>query len=266
MRIVVLLSCMNQIDSSIITKSNIQTDVVIVNQCDKNEIIEFDFENNKGEICHAKFINTTERGLSRSRNMAIANAWGDICLICDDDEYLEDNYGDTILSAYEKHNKERVIVFTIERRDENPPRKYPKSERYVGLKQLLQTSSVQITFKREVIVEANLFFDVMLGSGTGNGAGEETKFLMDCRRNNIKIYYVPENLGAVLSGNSSWFKGYTPEFMKNQGWALRRALGNCISFFYISVYGFRHKRLYKKNMSVFEAYKNLFTGYFENRH
>ena len=266
MNVIVLLSCMNQIDSTIIQRSNIQTDVIVVNQCDKEDISEFVFKNNKGVICHAKFINTKERGLSRSRNMAIKHAWGDICLICDDDEFLDDSYEETILSAYKKRYKENVIVFAIERRDENPPRKYPTKEKYVGLKQLLKTSSVQITFKREAITNANLKFDVMLGSGTGNGAGEETKFLMDCRRNGIKIYYVPECLGAVLSGNSSWFKGYTPDFMKNQGWALRRALGNCISFFYLVVYGFRHKRLYEKNMSVFEAYKNLFTGYFEKRH
>ena len=79
----ILISCMHEKDTSIIERSNVQSDVVVVNQCDLDSVEEFDFVNKKGKTCHAKFINTTERGLSRSRNMAICNAWGDVCLICD---------------------------------------------------------------------------------------------------------------------------------------------------------------------------------------
>ena len=99
MKLILLISCMHEKDHSIIERSNVQTDVVVVNQCDKDSVDEFDFKNKKGETCHAKFINTTERGLSRSRNMAIRNAWGDVCLICDDDEWLSDDYADTIIKA-----------------------------------------------------------------------------------------------------------------------------------------------------------------------
>lgn len=87
-----LISCMHETDHSIVKRSNVQSDVVVVNQCDRNSIEEFDFTNNTGEKCHCKYINTTERGLSCSRNMAIQNGWGDICLICDDDEHLSDDY------------------------------------------------------------------------------------------------------------------------------------------------------------------------------
>lgn len=37
MNLVILLSCMNQ-DKSIIQKSNIQTDIVVINQCDENNV------------------------------------------------------------------------------------------------------------------------------------------------------------------------------------------------------------------------------------
>lgn len=87
-----LISCMYEKNANIIARSNIQTDVVVVNQCDYDSIEEFEFKNKKGVTCRAKFINTTERGLSRSRNMAIANSWGDICYMCDDDELLADDY------------------------------------------------------------------------------------------------------------------------------------------------------------------------------
>lgn len=265
MKVVVLLSCMHEDGHEIIERTNIQTDVVVINQCDKEELEEFQFRNKSGALCRAKFINTKERGLSRSRNMAINNAWGDICLICDDDELLEDDYEEKIKRAYDKHPSENIIVFTIERRESESPKTYPNEERYVGLKQLLQTSSVQVTFKRDAIIKANISFDVMLGSGTGNGAGEENKFLMDCKRNGMKIYYVPLCLGAVLSGISSWFSGYNKKYMIDRGWSSKRALGHFLGFLYISYFAISHKSLYKKEMNMTKAYYYLLKGYCQTR-
>lgn len=53
MKLVVLLSCMYQ-DKSIIEKSNLQTDVVVVNQCDDNKIERGTFVDKKGK--HLIFI------------------------------------------------------------------------------------------------------------------------------------------------------------------------------------------------------------------
>ena len=40
---------MYQVDTGIIQRTNIQTDVIVVNQCDKDDINEFIFINKKGE-------------------------------------------------------------------------------------------------------------------------------------------------------------------------------------------------------------------------
>lgn len=45
MNIEVLISCMYQNDSSIISRSNIQSDVIVINQCDNNSIDTFNFKN-----------------------------------------------------------------------------------------------------------------------------------------------------------------------------------------------------------------------------
>ena len=55
-KVTVLISCMYQENADIIKKTNVQTDVVVINQCDKEEIEDFEFVNIKGENCHAKFI------------------------------------------------------------------------------------------------------------------------------------------------------------------------------------------------------------------
>lgn len=56
---------MNQSGVTIVKKSNICSDVLIINQCDCNDFIQIENE------AIIRMISTTERGLSRSRNMAI---------------------------------------------------------------------------------------------------------------------------------------------------------------------------------------------------
>lgn len=263
--VTLLISCMHEKDTSIIQRSNVQSDVVVVNQCDHDSIEEFDFVNNTGKTCHVKFINTTERGLSRSRNMAIANAMGDICLISDDDEVFVDNYEELITEAYEKNGDINCITFAIERNDLSFKKTYSSTPHKVGLKQIMQTSSVQITFRTKMVRKHNIRFDVKLGSGSGNGAGEENKFLLDIKKCGEKILFWPSNIGEVIAGKSLWFKGFTKEYMKNQGWSSRRSLGFSLGLLYILQFWVRRKNIYSKDISFFDAIKYMTIGFFENR-
>lgn len=263
MRLIVLISCMNQIDYSIVKKSNIQTDVVVVNQCDCNDVQEFTFTNNKGNTCHALFISTTERGLSRSRNMAIANAKSaDICLICDDDEYLVDDYENIILKAYQDApDNTALISFAFFRKDKTMPR----NERYLGIKEICKTSSVEITFRRNIVIENNIVFDVIMGSGSGNGAGEENKFMMDLRRAGYRLKYCPDYIGTLLSYESHWFQGWSKQYFRNNGWASRRIFGFVIGYLFAVFQTIHHYNRYRKELSFIKALINVHIGFFENR-
>lgn len=261
MKLVVLISCMYQNDTSIIERSNVQTDAVIVNQCDKDEILCFDFKNKNGENCHVKFISTKERGLSRSRNMAISNACGDICYICDDDELLEDNYEDIITKAYSSRPSCDILTFALHRKNYI----YPKKEKKVGIKDILKTSSVQITFKRDSIIRNNIMFDMQMGSGTGHGGGEENKFLMDCRRKGMGIYYIPEIIATVKSEDSQWFHGFTEKYFKDTFWAARRSLGSPLALVYIFYWCLYRSKYFKIEMSKIKMIKYSFMGFFEKR-
>ncbi len=232
MQICVLLSCMHQKDISIVERSNIQTDAVIVNQCDQDKIEKFSFINKKGKECHVKFIYTTERGLSKSRNMAIRNCEADVCLLADDDECFSDDYEDIVLSAYKKRPDAGVIAFSLIRKDLKKGKFYPREEKKLGFKQIFSTTSVQLSFKRS----NNIYFDEKMGSGTGNGGGEENKFLFDVRRKKIAMWYNPSIIATINPGESTWFKGYNENFFKNHGWASRRSLGVCLSLLYCCYY------------------------------
>ena len=264
MKLIVLISCMYEKDHSIIVRSNVQTDVVVVNQCDKDSVDEFDFKNKKGETCYAKFINTTERGLSRSRNMAIRNAWRDICQICDDDEVLPDDYNEIILNAHGKKNDAGIITFALNWADQS--KVYPVEMKSVGIKEILQTSSQQITFKRNLLRKANILFDEKMGSGTGNGGGEENRFLLDCRKAGFKMFYIPKVIASIGKGDSKWFKGYTEKYFRDRGWTSRRNLGFFMGFAFIMYNAFIHRKSFTSNgLSFFCVLKNMFKGYFESR-
>lgn len=256
---------MHQEGHEIVLRSNVQTDVVIVNQCDRDGIEEFEFKNKKGEICHCKFVCTTERGLSRSRNMAIANAEdADVCLICDDDEYLFDDYPEKLIKAFSEEPKAAVIAFALDRKDH--PKKFPDNKFKLGFKSIGQVSSQQIAFRRDMINSAGIVFDEKMGSGTGNGGGEENMFLHACRRKDLMMYFYPQVIATInATGQSKWFKGFTPQYFQNLGWVSRRIHGTLVGWIYITLWALTHRDMYRSDTSMWNAYKNLLNGFGQKR-
>lgn len=255
----VLVSCMHQHDCSIVQRSGITSDVLIINQCDKDEYIHLAGEFGQ----NIRMISTTERGLSRSRNMALHNAKGSICLICDDDEQLEPEYEEIILNAFEENANADVITFMVN--VQGVRKAYLPYKTRVKYFRALKTSSCQIAFRLDSILNHNIQFDVLMGSGTGNGGGEEVKFLFDCLRNGLKIWYVPQCIGSVAQTESHWFHGFTPKYMYNQGWSSRRIMGFFWGYIYIFLFVFRKYNLYKADCSFLQALKEIHLGFFENR-
>lgn len=267
MKVVILISCMHQKDASIIERSNVQCDVIVVNQCDCDCIEKFSFTNKFGKECHATFICTTERGLSKSRNMAISYADDDsICLICDDDEVFEDNVEDIITNAYAENPDASLIAFALIRKDLANGKKYPTKKTNLGFIQILKTSSVQLTFRKYAAISSNICFDEKMGSGTGNGGGEENKFLLDFRRAGLKLYYIPQIIATILPGESKWFHEYDEKYLTNLGWATRRAMGDITGFIYCCYWAITHHHMYKSDgVSLYKALKRLYIGYLSNR-
>lgn len=261
MKVEVLISCMHQTDASIITRTNVQSDVLVINQCDKDGVEEHSFFNKESEECRARIIHTTERGLSRSRNMAIRNATGDVCLVCDDDECLYDDYYKGIAEAFEQNPDYDVIAFRVD----YPRKTYPLQSRKIGYIDALKVSSVQIAFRRESVVRKNVFFNEKMGAGTGNGGGEENKFLYDCLRAGLKMWYVPCLIGSVSHAESQWFKGFTKTYFLDRGWASKKILGVFGALLYDCYFAVTKYRLYSKEMSFFNALFCMLRGSLQYR-
>ncbi len=266
MKFVLLISCMHQHDKSILERSNVQSDVVVINQCDSDKVEEFDFVNKFGQTKHCIFVSTTERGLSRSRNMAIAYAPDDaICKVCDDDETFADDVEKKVLCAYTRHPDAALIAFSMIRADKKLGKVYPQKDMTLSFTRIIKTTSVEMTFNKRRVADLGVTFDIKMGSGTGNGGGEENKFMLDIRRDGGHLYYAPECIGTVNPAESHWFTGYNEETIKSYGWAARRSMGNIVGFLYSNYWALTHRRLYKGNLSLCGAYKAIMSGFFEKR-
>ena len=258
MNIEVLISCMHQKDASIIKRSNIQSDVVVINQCDENREEKFEFKNKKGEICHARIIYTTDRGLSKSRNMALEVSCGDICLICDDDEILSDDYPCDITKSFEVDSDVDIIAFQISDSGKN----FPKNKRNIGYIGALKLASWQLAFKRNSISNNNIKFDETLGSGVSKAGGEENKFVYDCLRKGLKIIFAPITIGRMIESESQWFHGFTPEYFFDRGIMTKKLMGRSLACLYAVYFIFKKYPLYRHDINMTSAINKLFRGIF----
>ncbi len=246
----VLMSTMFLKNNNQISVWNIQSDILIINQsnCESHE--EFVFEDKFGQKHLARIISTKQRGLSRSRNMAIENSRGDILLLADDDEVFFDNYPKVILRAYEVVPHADVILFNVKstriRREFTSPEKIG----YIGA---MRCSSVQISFCRNSIKSSNMHFDESMGAGTGNGAGEENKFLFDCLKFGLQIFSFPKIIAQLCCGDSSWFHGYEKLYFINRGYSNRKLLGRVLGLFYVFYWSFVKFKLYRNQATLPQA-------------
>ena len=256
MKLEILISCMNQQDECLIEKSGITGDAVMVNQCGREAYAEYPTEHGM-----ARVYDSAQRGLTKSRNLAIEKSGADICMLSDDDEVFLPGYEDQILKAYAELPQADVIVFQIE----NWPTSLGDTRRQLKFPQTMKVSSVQISFCRESLLKTGVRFDPLLGSGSGNGAEEELKFLLDCQKHGLKIYYVPVTVARLEQSESAWFEGFNEEFFYRRGGTTRYILGLPLASLYALYYVVRKRGMYAEYLSPWKAMKAIFRGIRDNR-
>lgn len=252
MKLEVLLSCMHQKDMMLVHTSHLTGNVLLVNQCDREETVA------EGRV---RMLSTTQRGLTKSRNLAIRKSLGDICLLCDDDEIFVDGYEQAILSAYGQLPQADVIIFKMK----NRPASFDDRIQRLRFPKTMKVSSWQISFRRERLLRSGVLFDEHLGAGTGNGGEEELKFLLDCQKAGLKIYYVPVEIASVAQTESTWFHGFDERFFENRGATTRYILGPALAGVYGIYYVLRKRGMYAGDIAPQEALKATFRGIRENK-
>lgn len=213
MKVEVLMSVMNQADMCMGYQSHVDTDLLIINQCDHDDY--------KEEVVNGhlwRMISTTERGLAKSRNMAIRNAKGDICVLADDDEVYEQNIWSEIIKSFDSLPDATAIVYNVNRINYTMKKQYYRIENIRKAPAYRGYGSVQMAFRLDVIRDGNILFNEKFGSGTEWGGGEDILFQNDIRSKGKFIYEYPLCIATIDYGNGSqWFHGYDEKFFYNAG-------------------------------------------------
>jgi len=174
----ILISTMNRKDISFLDPIFVNNDInnfeiLIINQTDSKSIL-------KSRAKNIRVINSFEFGLSKSRNLAIKNAVGDICLIADDDVEYVKGFDKVIKEAFLEMSNASIIKFKIDTFCGENYKVYPEnSKKLVKKKDLFGVSSIEMAFKRLDILKNDVLFNTFFGLGSDFPSGEEYLFLKE---------------------------------------------------------------------------------------
>ena len=212
MSVQVLVSTMYQTDYSLLERMNIQTDAIVINQCDENKIEEFDFNGHK-----IKWYSLNERGVGLSRNTALMRADADILLFADDDVVYCDGYGEMIEDFFNQNHNMSFAVFNFKSLNPQRPEYIDLKDRKLKWTNCLRYGAYRIAVRRDRIYKANINYSLLFGGGAPHQAGEDNLFITNCLQKGLKGKASSLMLGTVKQEESTWFKGYNEKYYIDRG-------------------------------------------------
>lgn len=172
--------------------------ILVVNQTTEANILESTEEN-------IRVINSFEKGLSKSRNLAINNALGSICLLADDDVKYNNDFHDIIVDSFETQKEADIITYKMKNFEGDDFRTYNKRKKH-RLSNLNTVNAVVIAFRKNSIRDNNMLFNIHFGLGSTFKTADEYIFLRDCFGAKLNIQFCNEYIlshNAISSGQDS---------------------------------------------------------------
>lgn len=254
MKLQVLLSTMNQKDISIIKDMNINTEAIIINQCDK-----FNYQETKYKGKKIKLFSLNEIGIGLSRNTAFMRSDADICLFADDDVRYVKDYEKIIVDEFNDNPKADIIFFNLHSKNPNRPEYIAKEFSKVRFYNSLRYGACRIAIRREKLLKSNVSFSLLFGGGAKYSSGEDSLFIYQCIKNGLNAYSSPKNIGTVKQEKSTWFRGYNDKFFHDKG-VLYRYLSPKFYHIYVIYYVTKNYRKFGASNSILKVLKMIFKG------
>jgi glycosyltransferase involved in cell wall biosynthesis len=200
--------------------------ILIINQTTENHKLTSGFSS-------VRVINSNEKKLSKSRNIALQNSIGKVVLIADDDVVFKKNFDSIIINSYNKYPNATVICFAIEKPDGSLFKKYPaKTKENTTQLDIFNILSIEISLNRVAFEKLNVKFDENFGLGSHFIMGEEAIFLSDIKLKNQQLIIEPKVI-AIHPTISTTDKLNLEQRYCIQGAFLTRVLG---TRFYLSIF------------------------------
>ncbi len=249
----VLASVVDKEPRRLAEEMNIETDAVIVNQCDHYGVESFCCKGRNIRVFHM-----AERGVGLSRNTALMRADGDICLFSDQDIVYEPGYEQKILHAFEECPSADMIVFNIEVGEERRTYHNVRKKR-VRWYNCGRYGAVSFAVRKEKLLESGVTFSLLFGGGAKYSAGEDSLFLKQFMDKGYRVYASPVTIGREKEGDSTWFSGYHEKFFFDRG-VLYHFLYGYLAKLWALRFLLAHREKVCRDISVKEAYRVMRKG------
>ena len=155
--------------------------LLIINQTTKDCLLE-------SNLANIRVINSFNTGLTNSRNLALKNAIGSICLIADDDALYQSNFETIILNSFKNNEKADVITFKMKDLEGKDFKNYTDSK-WHDVVSVKQVNSVVIAFNLQAIKTSKVIFNSLFGLGSTFETADEYVFLRDCLKAGLILWF-----------------------------------------------------------------------------
>ncbi|WP_374175446.1 glycosyltransferase family 2 protein [Flavobacterium tructae] len=228
--------------------------ILIINQTQKNTILTSSYPN-------VRIINSFEKGLSKSRNLALENAIGKILVIADDDIIYEEGFIANIIKAYNEFTEVAVISFCAVNSNGDLLKKYPyRLKKNLNIFDIFNTSSIEITLNKKILDTTKIRFDENFGLGGIFELGEEAIFLSDLKKENKQLVFVPEVIVKHQQQTSSDKKEVMERYYINGALFFRILKKNAVIWLLIKLcFDLKQKNL--KLTGIKKALNRTYEGY-----
>ena len=134
---------------------------------------------------------TSEKNLSRARNIGLDLAAGKFICFLDDDIFLTPNYFLKCLNKFKKNKNISIFFSKILNKEDGKiySRYMSNNSEKINYNNNLMCLSSGMWAKKNDLLRHKIKFDERLGLGAKYGSSEETDFLMQCLLKNLNIFF-----------------------------------------------------------------------------
>lgn len=176
---------LNSIDSQ---KGSVSTEILVIDQSEHYVAHKI-----RLEACGIRYFHTSQRGLSRARNIGISHAKGRYIILMDDDAVMESSLLQKAIGLQQREHGYAGLCGIIRNIEDGEPfsRYMDEVQEELSLKNFNKAMSSAMILNRNAVITVG-GFDERFGIGSRFGGSEETDLLLRLFWRGYRILYSPE--------------------------------------------------------------------------
>lgn len=258
MKLQVLVAAVNEEAECLSERMNLETDAIIVNQCDH-----FAYQEYLHRGRSVKCFSMAERGVGLSRNTALLHADAEICLFSDEDIVFYPGYEELVLKAFRENPDADLITFNF-KVDPRRTTYYNTEKGRIRWYNYGRYPTYAAAARTESLRRANVSFSLLFGGGARYSNGEDSLFFRDCLKKGLHLYAETAELGEEIYRESTWFKGYNEKFFFDRGVLYHYLYGRLAGLFALR-FLYAHKKEMLQKIGLSDAYRFMKQGIREGK-